>query len=93
MPDLERHIQNIGTRPALILVDMINGFTDPNCPLGSEAGDVVASCAILLAEFRARQLPVVFTTVVYHDAEQARVFRNRLPALNVLQAGNNVGLQ
>lgn len=89
MTDLERQHLGLGQRPALVLVDMINGFTDPACPLGSEADSVVAACARLLQAFREQRLPVYFTTVVYHDKQQARVFRDRLPALNVLQAGSH----
>ena len=85
MTDLERHAQGLGRRPALVLVDLINGFTDTACPLGSEATSVVEACVSLLEVFRDRQLPVYFTTVVYHHADQARVFRKRLPALDVLQ--------
>jgi len=88
MPDLNRQSQTLGQRPALVLVDLIKGFTDPSCPLGCESDDVVAANANLLATFRQRGLPVFFTTVVYHSDEQARVFRQRLPALNVLQPGS-----
>lgn len=84
MSDLERQGQGLGQRPALLLVDVIRGFTDPACPLGSEADAVVAACAELLGVFRERGLPVFYTTVVYRDENQARVFRDRLPALNVL---------
>lgn len=85
MADLERHSAKLGRRPALILVDMINAFTDPASPLGSEADDVVAANARLLAAFRERGLPVFFTTVVYHSDDEATVFRRRLPALEVLK--------
>ena len=34
---LERRAQGLGDKPALLIVDVINGFTDPTCPLGSEA--------------------------------------------------------
>lgn len=37
MTDLQRHSLGLGERPALLLVDVIKGFTDPACPLGSEA--------------------------------------------------------
>lgn len=83
--DLERHSQGLGQRPALILVDMINGFTDPSCPLGSECQGVVDANAELLGLFRERGFPVFYTTVVYHADDQAQVFRGRLPALNVLE--------
>jgi nicotinamidase-related amidase len=84
MSDLARHSQGLGRRPALLLVDLIRGFTDPACPLGSEAEAVVEANRILLAAFRAKKLPVFFTTVVYRNEIQARVFRDRLPALDVL---------
>lgn len=88
MPDLMRHSQSLGQRPALLLVDIITGFTDPSCPLGSESDAVVAVNQRLLAAFRGHGLPVFFTTVIYHSPEQAPVFRARLPALNVLQPGS-----
>jgi len=89
MPDLDRESQGLGVRPALLIVDMINSFTDPDCPLGSEAGDVVEANRKLLHAFREKGLPVVFTTVVYHDDSQARVFRDRIPALDILQPGTH----
>lgn len=88
MADLERYSAAPGRRPALVLVDMINGFTDPASPLGCESTAVVEANARLLAVFRERDLPVFFTTVVYRDAGQARVFRRRLPALEILQPGS-----
>jgi nicotinamidase-related amidase len=45
---------------------------------------VVEANARLLAAFRAKGLPVFFTTVVYHNDQQASVFRNRIQALNCL---------
>jgi len=85
MPDLERASQGLGQHPALVLVDIIRGFTDPDCPLGSEADDVVEANRKLLAAFRSKGLPVFFTTVVYHNKQQARVFRDRVPALDLLK--------
>lgn len=84
MADLKRNAVSLGQRPALVLVDMVRGFTDPSCPLGAEATSVVAANAKLLAAFRAAQLPVFFTTVIYRSPSQARVFRARIEALNLL---------
>ena len=84
MTDLERASQGLGQRPALLLVDIIRGFTDPDCALGSVADDVVEANRKLLAAFRSKGLPVFFTTVVYHNDQQARVFRDRVPALELL---------
>lgn len=82
--DLNRESLGLGEKPALVLVDMIEGFTNPECPLGCDCPEVVAANAVLLEAFRERGLPVFFTTVVYHSDDQARVFRKRIPALNVL---------
>lgn len=84
MSDLARNSLSLGQRPALILVDMIRGFTDPACPLGSACADVVAANAQLLEAFRMARLPVFFTTVLYRSEQQARVFRQRIQALNLL---------
>ena len=87
--DLERNHLGLGRKPALIVVDMINGFTDPACPLGCDCPDVVAANARLLREFHSCGLPVYFTTVVYHDQDVAKVFRGRIDALNVLTPDSN----
>ena len=82
--DLERNSVALGDKPALVVVDMIKGFTDGACPLGSDCPEVVAANKTLLDAFHARGLPVFFTTVVFHNDEQAKVFRSRINALNVL---------
>ena len=82
--DLAYNTLGLGRKPALVVVDMINGFTDPSSPLGCSCADVVVANATLLRQFRVCGLPVYYTTVVYRTESQARVFRDRLPALNVL---------
>lgn len=82
--DLERKAMPMGEKPALVLVDMINGFTHSECPLGTDCPEVVEANQKLLAVFREKGLPIFYTTVVYHDETQARVFRDRVDALNVL---------
>jgi nicotinamidase-related amidase len=87
MTDLDRKSQGLGNRPALVLVDLIESFTDPDCPLGCAADGVVEASRQLLQAFRGKGLPVAFTTVVYRDERQARVFRDRVPALEILKPG------
>jgi maleamate amidohydrolase len=82
--DLERNTLGLGAAPALIVVDMIKGFTCPDCPLGGNFPEVLAANTLLIGVFHRLDLPVYFTTVVYHNDDQARVFRDRIPALNVL---------
>lgn len=88
MRNLEQNPIGLGPKPALIVVDMINGFTDPDCLLGTYLPDVVSANVKLLGVFRELDLPIFFTTVVYHSDQQASVFRRKVPALNVLQAGS-----
>ena len=83
--NLQQNPLGLTSRPALLLVDMINGFTDPACALGTACPEVVAANVQLLEAFRALGLPVFFTTVVYHSEQQAKVFRRKVPALNLLQ--------
>ncbi len=83
--NLQRKDLGLGQKPALVLVDLVRGFTDPACPLGTESDAVIAANQALLAVFHRLHLPVFFTTVVYREPGQARVFRERVPALNLLQ--------
>ncbi len=83
--DLERHDVGLGKKPAIIVVDVINAFTDPDCALGSDCPEVVTANKRLLDAFRSKGLPVFFTTVIYRNPGQAKVFRQRLPSLNILK--------
>ena len=56
-----------GQRPALIVIDVNRGFTDPASPLVCDLDSVVEAIARLLDEARAAGVPVVFTTVSYDE--------------------------
>jgi nicotinamidase-related amidase len=79
-----------GSRPALIVIDMSYGFTDPRSPLACDLEPVVDAIATLLAHARAGDAPVVFTTVSYGEAEKevAKAFIEKVPALLTLSAGS-----
>ena len=79
-----------GTRPALLVVDFINGFTDPGTGLGGDYGAQLAVTAKLLKEFRARALPVFFTTVAYEPhLRDGGHFVAKVPALSILVKGSD----
>jgi maleamate amidohydrolase len=80
----------VGERPAVVVVDLLRGFTDPACPLGAEMDAVVAATRTLLDAARAAGVPVIFTTVVYDEANEraAAVFLRKVPALRVLRPGS-----
>jgi nicotinamidase-related amidase len=79
-----------GEKPALIVVDVNRGFTDPTSPLVCNLDDCVAAIARLLEAFRAAELPVIFTTVCYDDfgKQAAAVFIEKVPALLALEPGS-----
>ena len=77
----------LGQRPALLVIDATRGFTDPASPAGCEGSAALVQIAKLLAAFRARGLPVFFTSNSYSHEHEARVFRQKLPALNELKTG------
>jgi nicotinamidase-related amidase len=79
-----------GRRPALVVVDVSRGFTDPASPLVCELDGVVEAICRLLDGFRAAGHPVVFTTVAYDDAakQAAAAFIAKVPALLTLEAGS-----
>ncbi len=79
-----------GTRPALLIVDFIQGFTDPGTGLGGDYGAELAVTAKLLGEFRSRTLPVFFTTVAYEPhLRDAGQFVAKVPALSILIRGSD----
>jgi maleamate amidohydrolase len=79
-----------GNRPALVVVDMSIGFTDPSSPLHCDLEEVVSAIERLLIATRAARLPVVYTTVAYDEAgkQTAAVFIDKVPALLTLEAGS-----
>jgi maleamate amidohydrolase len=79
-----------GRRPALLVIDVNVGFTDPASPLVCDLDGVVAAIARLLDEARRAQIPVVYTTVSYTEGDKAAAaaFLDKIPALLTLEAGS-----
>ena len=86
--DLAIGTLSLGVCPALIVVDLSNGFSDPASPLGGDFDSQISHINGLLDTFRAKKLPVYFTSVVYHDETTASVFRRRLPDLDILHTSS-----
>jgi maleamate amidohydrolase len=74
-----------GRRPALLVVDFVNGFDDPAMLGGGNIHDAVLSTVPLLVDCRALGIPVVFTRIVYaDDGRDVGVFAQKLPRLREL---------
>lgn len=57
-----------GRAPALVIVDIIQAFTDPEMPLGSNMDAEIEATNQLIDACRAASVPVFFTTTAYDDA-------------------------
>jgi nicotinamidase-related amidase len=78
-----------GRRPAVVVVDLIRGFTDPACPLGADLDAEVEATRAVLDAARAAGVPVCFTAIEYDAAREreAAVFLRKVPALLALRPG------
>lgn len=74
-----------GAAPALLVVDFVNGFNDPDLFGGGNIPEAIANTARLLTAARQCKTPVCFTRVVYaEDGSDAGVFCLKAPKLSVL---------
>lgn len=80
----------LGKKPALVVIDLINAFTDPESNLGSDVSDVLDQTERLLAAFRDYDLPRYFTTVAYEESYgDAGMFIEKIPAMRELKLGTD----
>jgi maleamate amidohydrolase len=71
-----------GDRPALLIIDCLNGFCDPDQYGGGNILSAVARTRVLLDAVRKRHYPVVHTRIVYaDDAADAGAFCLKVPGL------------
>src|SRR5581483_12129769 len=78
-----------GDRPALVVVDMIIGFTDDASPLGSDAPETIAEIARLLEAAREASIPVIFSTCHYvADLPEAQPWAEKIPSQKTLLPGS-----
>lgn len=77
-----------GRRPAILVVDLILGFTRQGSPLGSDLDAPVSATRRLLDAARSQDLPILFTTTVYEEGlRDAGLFPRKVPSLSVLRRG------
>jgi maleamate amidohydrolase len=76
------HRVGVGAKPALCIVDFVNGFVDPAIFGGGNIPAAVARTIALLATARAHGVPVAFSRVVYAaDGSDDCAFVRKVPAL------------
>lgn len=81
-PEAFGHRLGWGTRPALLLVDLVQAYFTKDAPFYLGRPAVVDSCARLLQAARAGGVPVVHTTVRFgRDGIDGGLFLRKIPAL------------
>jgi len=81
-----------GARPALLVVDVVRAYLDPDSPLYAGVEDAVAAAARLVDAARAAGLPVIFTNVRYAPGgADGGLFYRKVAALRVFDAGSPLG--
>ena len=78
-----------GVRPALLVVDFIEGFTNPESPFGGPWDEPVAHTAELLRVAHRKGIPAVFTTVEFDPPDlDANLLIRKAPAVAALARGS-----
>ena len=74
-----------GQRPALLIVDFVNGFNDADQFGGGNIGAAIERTKGLLAAARARRVPIAYSRVVYaDDGSDHGMFTRKAPSLTKL---------
>jgi maleamate amidohydrolase len=78
-----------GTRPALLLIDLIRAYFEPGADLFMGNDDCLHAAARLLTASRTAGIPVVHTRVEYDSAGlNGGLFVRKVPSLRALTAGS-----
>src|SRR5262245_46898938 len=80
-----------GQRPALLVIDMVKAFTNPAMMLGADLDAEIRAISPLLGVAHARGIPVIFSTVMYHEADfrDAGIWALKQKGVATLKAGTD----
>jgi nicotinamidase-related amidase len=80
-----------GERPALLIIDMLKAFTNPQMMLGANLDKQIEAIKPLLSVARERNIPVIFSTVIYNDADlkDAGIWALKQKGVITLKAGTD----
>src|SRR3954468_8301876 len=78
-----------GERPALLVIDMVKAFTDPAMMLGADLDAQITAISPLLGTAHARDIPVIFSTVMYSEVDfaDAGIWALKQKGVATLKAG------
>jgi maleamate amidohydrolase len=79
----------LGLRPAVLVVDFIEGFTNPQSPMGGPWEQQIACTQRLVACARESGVPVIYTTVELDPADLANsLLYAKTPRIGILLKGS-----
>jgi nicotinamidase-related amidase len=83
-----------GRKPALIVIDFINAFTDATTMLGSNLDKELEQANRLIDAAHARKVPVLFSTVIYEEADlrDSGIWAMKHKGTRLLRAGSDMVL-
>lgn len=84
------HRSGYGDTPALLVIDLQNGITDPEYSLGADISSVVENTDELIETAHDAGVQVIFSQVRYThpEAKDAGAFARKIPTLSEMKAGS-----
>ena len=80
-----------GEKPAILVVDMLNAFTNEDLPLGTNQDSQISVINKILLQARDKKIPVFFITIYYEDEDlsDAGVWFLKMKGLSTLKKDTN----
>jgi maleamate amidohydrolase len=78
-----------GEKPAVLVLDMLNAFTNEKLPLGTDQSAQIKVINKVLKVARQKAIPIFFITIYYdeHDLSDAGVWFRKMKGLETLRRG------
>jgi nicotinamidase-related amidase len=78
-----------GEQPAVLVVDLQNGETDPEEPIGSDLSDLIEESNDIVDAAHGNEVPVIFTRVVYSHSKaiDGGLWPKKIPELGTWTRG------
>jgi maleamate amidohydrolase len=79
-----------GQKPALVVIDFMKGYTDPESPLfAPDVVKAVSASAPLIEQARSQDIPVIHTNILYHSGfMDGGVWLKKAPVMKAMVKGN-----
>lgn len=84
------HRLGFGCRPALLVCDVTQGYSDPTHPRGMDMSAQKVKINQLIQHFRAQSLSIIFSRIVFEPADLShRLWLKKIPSLQTLTYGSS----